>query len=248
MKKSSAIVLATVIGVGGLAAAAAIPAVAGAASSAVLTPAADDSGTPPQDQGLQPPDLGGMGGMDDRDGDRPDPAIAMRGALDGLVADGTITADQADAVVAALVEAMPARGPHGPGGHGGPGMHGPGPALDVLADTLGMTPDEVRQALIDGQSVADLAKAKGVALATVVDALVAEAKAHLAEEVAEGDLTQQEADQRLKDIRTRVEQMVQQSGLPGPEHDGGRGMGGPGMGGPGMGDHHDAEGDADGDA
>ncbi|MFM9134398.1 MAG: hypothetical protein ACKOT0_03005, partial [bacterium] len=79
MKKSSAIVLATVIGVGGLATAAAIPAVAGAASSTVLTPAADDSGTPAQDQGLRGPG---------RDGDRPDLAAAMRDALDGLVADG----------------------------------------------------------------------------------------------------------------------------------------------------------------
>ena len=241
MKKSSAIVLATVIGVGGLAAAAAVPAVAGAASSAVLTPAADDSGTPPQDQGLQPPDLGGMGGMDDRDGDRPDPAIAMRGALDGLVADGTITAEQADAVIAALVESMPARGPHGPGG---PGMRGPGPALDVLADALGMTPEEVRQALMDGQSVADLAKEQGVDVTKVVDALVAEAKAHLDEEVAEGDLTQQEADQRLEEIRTRIGEMVQQSGLPGPGHR-------DGMGGPGRGDHHGmggpGMGDSDGD-
>ena len=232
MKKSSAIVLATVVGIGGLAAAAAVPAVAVAANSGVLAPVADDSSSGAQ----------GLDG-DRRDGDRPDPVTVIRGALDGLVSEGTITAAQADAVAAALAEKLP-RG----GGPHGPGMRGPGPALDVLADALGMTPDEVRTALMDGTSVADLAQEKGVALATVVDALVAEAKAHLDEEVAEGDLTQQEADERLEEIRTRIGEMVQQSGVPGPGHRGG--MGGPGrgghhgMGGPGMGDRDGDNGDA----
>ncbi len=196
MKKSSALVLATVVGIGGLAAAAAIPAVAVAANSGVLAPAVDDSDSASQDRGT-PPD----------DSDRLD---AIRGALDELVSEGTITAAQADAVAATLAEKMPRRGPHGPG------MHGPGPALDVLADALGMTPEEVRDALVSGKSVAALAKDKGVALATVVDAVLAEAKAHLDEEVAEGDLTQEEADERLADIRERIDEMVQQSGLPGP--------------------------------
>ncbi len=232
MKKSSAIVLATVVGIGGLAAAAAVPAVAVAANSGVLAPVADGSSSGSQ----------GLDG-DRRDGDRPDPVTVIRGALDGLVSEGTITAAQADAVAAALAEKLP-RG----GGPHGPGMRGPGPALDVLADALGMTPDEVRAALMDGTSVADLAQEKGVALATVVDALVAEAKAHLDEEVAEGDLTQQEADERLEEIRTRIGEMVQQSGVPGPGHRGG--MGGPGrgghhgMGGTGMGDRNGDDGDA----
>lgn len=220
MKKTSAIVLASVVGLG-VATAAVVPAVATAANS-VSAPAADD--TDGSSNGLTPPNLGGSGDDDHGRGQGPmgDPSTGMRSALDDLVADGTITAAQADAVVEALVANMPARGDHGPGGHGpgGPGGHGgPGMLFDTVAEVLGMTADEVHQGLEDGKSIADLAKAKGVAVTKVVDALVAEAKAHLAEEVTEGEITQQEADERLAEISTRIEQMVQESGM------GGRGMG-----------------------
>lgn len=210
MKKTSAIVLASVIGLG-VATAAAIPAVATAASS-VSVPAADDSNS--SSNSPTRPDLGGMGHDGDRGMQRRDPSEAIRAALDDLVTDGTITADQADAVVAALVEAMPRPGGHGPGGPGGHG--GPGMLFDTVADVLGVTADEVREALQSGKSIAEFAEDKGVAVDAVVDALVAEAKSHLAEEVGEGDITQQEADERLAEIEARIEQMVQKAGLPGP--------------------------------
>ncbi|HLF41689.1 MAG TPA: hypothetical protein VI854_09490, partial [Acidimicrobiia bacterium] len=48
----------------------------------------------------------------------------MRDALAPLVEQGTISQSQADAVISALEEARPARGPHGPGhrGFGGAGL------------------------------------------------------------------------------------------------------------------------------
>ena len=72
----------------------------------------------------------------------PDPSTRLGEVLKPLVDDGTITQDQADKVIAAIVAARPAGGPDGGhmGGHGGFG--GPrgliGQGLDVVATTLGI--------------------------------------------------------------------------------------------------------------
>jgi hypothetical protein len=151
-----------------------------------------------------------------------------KSVLDGLVAKGSITQAQADQILAALQAARPEHGPggHGPGGKGGP--HGFGKDVDVAAQALGMTADELRTALQGGQSLADVAKAKGVDVSKVVDALVAQLKAHLDEEVKSGEHTQAEADQMLADAKTQIEDFV----------NGKAPAGGPGFGGPGGGRGH----------
>lgn len=137
-------------------------------------------------------------------------------ALSGLVDDGTITQDQADAVATALEENRPERGP---GGRGGPGRH-----LDTVAEALGMDATELRTALQGGQTIAEVAEAQGVDVATVVDALVADHTAHVQERVEAGELTQDEADARLADAEERATALV----------NGERPQGGPGHGpGPG---------------
>ena len=94
------------------------------------------------------------------------------------------------------------------------------------------------------KSLADVAKAKGVDITKVTDALVAEFKAHLDEEVASGEHTQAEADAKLAEFTTRVADMVNNvRPAGGPEGRGPRGHGGPGMG-RGMGHGPDADGDA----
>ena len=146
--------------------------------------------------------------------------------LDGLVAKGSITQAQADEILAALQAARPDHGPgHGPGDHGGPGF---GRDLDAAAKALGMTADELRAALQGGQSMADVAKAKGIDVAKVVDALVAQFKAHLDQEVASGEHTQAEADQKLADARARIEAFVNGTAPAGGPGFGGHGPGGPG--------------------
>jgi hypothetical protein len=111
--------------------------------------------------------------------------------------------------IAELVDAtLPAGGRGDHGGRGGPGMGGRGPGLDVAASALGVTEDELHDALHDGQTIAEVAEAKGVDLQTVIDAMVAEATDHLAEEVAEGDLTQEEADAKLADLTERITEVV----------------------------------------
>jgi len=118
--------------------------------------------------------------------------------------------------VAALVASAPAlaqRGPHsGPGG--GPG--GFMAMVQSVATTLGMTPAELRTERQAGHSLADIAAARGVDQATLVQAVVAPAKTRLDEAVAAGRLTQQEADARFQRVQQFAGQMVANAQGPGP--------------------------------
>lgn len=125
--------------------------------------------------------------------------------------DGTTTIPDAPA---ATEEARP---------HHGPG-HGRGAGLSVAAEALGMTHDELHTALASGQSIAQVAEAKGVALQTVVDALVADAKARLAEAVTAGRITRAQADEKAADLTERITDMVNRTGCGGGHH---HGPGGP---------------------
>ena len=155
----------------------------------------------------------------------------LQEVLKPLIDDGTLTQAQVDSVVATLAAAGPMRGHEGRGGHGGPG-------LSTVATTLGMTEAEVRDAISNGQTLAQLAEAKGSTPQALIDALLAEHKAHLGEEVAAGEHTQAEADAKLADATTRVTEFVNNTDVTkmgGPGGPGGRGDRGPrgGGGGPG---------------
>jgi hypothetical protein len=123
----------------------------------------------------------------------------LASTLAPLVEAGTITQAQADAVIAAIEEAGPPEG----GGRGGPGMRG-GPGLEAAAGAIGITEDELRTALRDGGTLAEVAEANGVDPQAVIDALVAELQTRLDEKVADGDLTQEEADEKLASGTERI--------------------------------------------
>ena len=133
-----------------------------------------------------------------------DPSARLKEILAPLVQKGTITQAQADAVIAAIEAARPADGPHGGFGRG-PGGPGKGFGLDEAAAALGMTVDELRTALTGGQSIADVAKAKGVDLAKVTDALVAAYTKHEQDEVTAGSETQAEADKEIAAFKDKVD-------------------------------------------
>ncbi len=157
---------------------------------------------------------------------RPDPTPRIRVGRAPLVAAGTIDQAQADAVTQALVAARPERG-EGPGrgGHGR-GDHGPvRKSLAAASTALGMTEQELATQLRDGRTIAQVAQERGVDVQVVIDALVAEFKAHLDEEVASGEHTREEADQKLAKATERITDMVN-NGRP----EGGRGPGGRGQG------------------
>jgi hypothetical protein len=126
------------------------------------------------------------------------------GILDDLVDDGTITQQQADAIRARAAErhagadhrndadGHPHRAGHGPGeskGHGpggpqgGGGPMGRGAGLDAAATAIGISTDELRDALRNGQSIASVAEANGVAVDTVIDAMAAEARQRISDQV-----------------------------------------------------------------
>ena len=149
---------------------------------------------------------------------RPDPSVRLNETLKPLVDAGTITQAQADAVIAALKADMPERGERGRGGKGGAG-------LEVVAQALGMTADELHTALKGGQTLAQVAESKGVNVQVVVDALVASATNHINEKVASGDITQAEADAKLAELSQRVTDMVNNPRPEGGQRGGKSGLG-----------------------
>jgi hypothetical protein len=100
--------------------------------------------------------------------------------------------------------------------------------LAAASKVLGITEAELKTELEAGKSVADVAKAKNIDLATVKAALLAEAKAHIDAEVAAGKHTAAEGVAKLAEVTSRIDTMLTTAGLParGPHGEGGKG--GPG--------------------
>ena len=133
------------------------------------------------------------------------------------VANGDLTQEEADERLAQASERVSTRltqpfdgnGPHGRAGRRG-GAFAQG--MSVITEQLGMTRDELRAELQAGKSIADVAAEQGVALETIEDAIIDQMSEKLAEKVANGDLTQEEADQRLEEARQRIQERLSQPG------------------------------------
>jgi hypothetical protein len=80
--------------------------------------------------------------------------------------------------------------------------------LAAAAKELGMTEAELVAELQGGKSIKQVADAKNVDISKVTDAMVAAMKTHLDEEVASGEHTQAEADAKLAEFKTRLDDMV----------------------------------------
>lgn len=93
----------------------------------------------------------------------------------------------------------------GPGGRG-PGGRGPG--FEAAAEAIGIEVEDLREALMGGETIAEVAEANGVAVADVVAAMVAEAQEHLAEGVEEGRITQERADEMAAELEERITDLV----------------------------------------
>ena len=103
------------------------------------------------------------------------------------------------------------RGPGG-GGTGGRGPHQqradrPGGIIDrdELAELLGVTQDELRTALKDGDSIADVATAQGVDVDVVIDSLVEDAQARITER---RDRINERLDERSGAVEERITDIV----------------------------------------
>lgn len=142
----------------------------------------------------------------------------IKAALKSLVDDKTLTQDQADKVAERLGRqpGLRAGGPFGDRRMMGPGMRGggllgvEGPKADeAAAKVLGLSVDDLREAIHDGSTLADLAKKQGKSVDELVGALVSVAKERLAENVKAGRLTQETADRIGKTLEQRVRAVVQ---------------------------------------
>ena len=93
---------------------------------------------------------------------------------------------------------------------GAPGCEGRGggPALDAMAEAIGIDVEDLRAALEDGQTPAEVAEANGVSRAELVDAVVADITDHIDQAVEDGELTQDEADERLADVEDHADDIV----------------------------------------
>jgi len=158
---------------------------------------------------------------------RPDAGERITTALQGLVDDGTLTEEQVQAVVDALREARAELGQRGPRGHRGAPLGGAD-----LAEILGLEQDALREAVMGGQSLADIAAEQGVDTQDLVDAIVAATEERVNGAVESGRIDEDKADEIIAGAEERAERIVN------GEFEGRRGPGGPGG--------HDGPGEHDG--
>jgi len=95
-------------------------------------------------------------------------------------------------------------------GEGGPCRGGGhrGRHLEAAAAAIGIEEDALREALQNDQTIAQVAQAYNVDPQTVVDALVADVSARIDQKVADGDLTQAEADEKKAELPERMTALV----------------------------------------
>lgn len=108
-------------------------------------------------------------------------------------------------------------GPRGRFPHLGPGPRGAG--LRAAADVLGLTPQQMLDKLRQGESLAQVAAARGKSRDQLRDALLAPIRQAVERGVSEGRLTRQQADERLQRARERIERLIDRvpgAGKPGP--------------------------------
>jgi ribosomal protein S20 len=96
-----------------------------------------------------------------------------------------------------------------------------GPKLDAAAKALGVSTDDLRTQLRNGQTIAQVAQDRNVDKQKVIDAMVKDAQAHLDQAVKDGKLTADQANQRKADLQQHITSLVDNG--PPRDHDGGPG-------------------------
>jgi hypothetical protein len=126
---------------------------------------------------------------------------ALMNRVDAAVAAGRLTKAQGDAIKARIQSgSVPFFGfGAGPGG-----PHHFGEDLQVAADYLGLTTDQLRSQLQSGKTMAAIAKEKGKSVDGLIDALYNAVKKDLDQAVADGRLTKEQEQTILPHIRDRI--------------------------------------------
>jgi prolyl-tRNA editing enzyme YbaK/EbsC (Cys-tRNA(Pro) deacylase) len=123
-------------------------------------------------------------------------ATALAGGLGGALLLGPASADSANTAASTASGRAAATAAQCPGG------------LADLADVIGISTDDLRGALRDGQTLAEVAEANGVDPQQVVDLLVVNGTERLDAAVAAGRIDQATADERKASLPDRAADLV----------------------------------------
>ncbi len=142
--------------------------------------------------------------------ERPDRAERRQARVDRLVEDGVITQEQADDL-ASVREAIQTNREE---------MRAE--KQQAIADALGISVDDLEAAKEEGTSLADLA---GDNVSALVDLFTEQATERINEGVADGRLTEEQADEKLEGLTERIESRLENGGGFGNRGEGRRGHG-----------------------
>ena len=136
--------------------------------------------------------------------------------VDDALANGDITEEQAAEMRARIEAGETGFGPLRQRGHKMQ-MRGFNHGAEV-AEFIGVTPEELREAVQGGQSVVQVAEANGVSEQELTDYLLGEIEAKLAEAVESGRIDQAAADEKLAGAAEKIAECINREGP--PEHSG----------------------------
>lgn len=153
------------------------------------------------------------------DPDKLDDALrtALENRVDEAVKAGRLSEEEGNRLKEAIesgdfpVLGVPLMRGHGPGfgpGFGEGHLHIEFRGLVDTAEYLGLSEEELRAELAEGKTLAEVAKAHDKSVDGLVDALVKATNARLDEAVAQGHLSQEQADELKKGTKERVEAFV----------------------------------------
>jgi uncharacterized protein YidB (DUF937 family) len=84
--------------------------------------------------------------------------------------------------------------------------------LEAAAEALGISTDDLRTALRDGKTIADVAEERGVDVQAVIDAMVADATERIDQRVSDGELDADRAAEVKEDLPARITDLVNGEG------------------------------------
>ena len=81
--------------------------------------------------------------------------------------------------------------------------------IGVAAEKLDMSVEDLHAQLIDGRSIAEVAEEQGVETQEIIDAYLAQLEENLTQKVADGEITQNQADWMLEQATERVPEQLE---------------------------------------
>jgi Protein of unknown function (DUF2680) len=127
---------------------------------------------------------------------------AQKNRVDAAVEAGRLTEEQGEELKARIESSDSPLLGFGPRPGHGHGVHFHD--LDAAASYLDMTEDELRTALTEGQTLAEIAEARDKPVDGLIDALVAAASEDLDQAVEDGRLTEEQKEEILSTLEERI--------------------------------------------